>query len=244
MPRDANRQYFWRVYTSADDYYYIDAFDVCKANWMRYVNPAYSSESQNLVACQSGQAIYFYAFRDIAPKEELLVWYCREFAERLNYPLTAQAMQQRIRESERANRREYAANTPRIHRVISYKHFVAQTLHYTQHSYIREEKVANRFLLRTTRGDRSENLKRFFSTLLFHRPTAETGPGPGPGIFDRFSLCFFSPLLLSASPRFFSPSLSHYSYSMRTANNCIFSLYLGHGAILTLNNALISKWFT
>lgn len=64
---------------------------------MRYVNPAYSSESQNLIACQYKMNIYFYTIKPILPNQELLVWYCREFAERLNYPLTGEQMLQRIR---------------------------------------------------------------------------------------------------------------------------------------------------
>lgn len=65
---------------------------------MRYVNPAYSSESQNLIACQYKMNIYFYTIKPILPNQELLVWYCREFAERLNYPLTGEQMLQRIRQ--------------------------------------------------------------------------------------------------------------------------------------------------
>lgn len=42
--------------------------------------------------------IYFYTIRPILPNQELLVWYCREFAQRLNYPLTGELMLQRIRE--------------------------------------------------------------------------------------------------------------------------------------------------
>lgn len=42
--------------------------------------------------------IYFYTIRDILPNQELLVWYCKEFAERLNYPLTGEQMLQRIRQ--------------------------------------------------------------------------------------------------------------------------------------------------
>lgn len=96
VPKDANRKYFWRVYTGKNEYHYIDGFDVSKANWMRYVNPAYSSESQNLVACQVRQQIYFYTIKPVLPNQELLVWYCKEFAERLNYPLTGELMLQRI----------------------------------------------------------------------------------------------------------------------------------------------------
>lgn len=41
-----------QVYKDNQLFYYIDGYDVQKSNWMRYVNPAYSSESQNLVAYQ------------------------------------------------------------------------------------------------------------------------------------------------------------------------------------------------
>ncbi|XP_015518943.1 PR domain zinc finger protein 1 [Neodiprion lecontei] len=98
VPADANRKYFWRVYKNNELFYYIDGYDVQKSNWMRYVNPAYSSESQNLIACQYKTNIYFYTIKPILPNQELLVWYCREFAERLNYPLTGELMLQRIRQ--------------------------------------------------------------------------------------------------------------------------------------------------
>ncbi|KYM78410.1 PR domain zinc finger protein 1 [Atta colombica] len=86
------------VYKNNELFYYIDGYDVQKSNWMRYVNPAYSSESQNLIACQYKMNIYFYTIKPILPHQELLVWYCREFAERLNYPLTGELMLQRIRQ--------------------------------------------------------------------------------------------------------------------------------------------------
>lgn len=57
---------------------------------MRYVNPACAVEEQNLVACQSGSEIYFYTIKPLYPGQELLVWYCHEFAQRCNYPPLAQ----------------------------------------------------------------------------------------------------------------------------------------------------------
>ncbi len=41
--------------------------------------------------------IYFFTIRTIPKDEELLVWYCKEFAERLNYPLTGELMLQQMR---------------------------------------------------------------------------------------------------------------------------------------------------
>ncbi|KAF8781957.1 PR domain zinc finger protein 1-like [Argiope bruennichi] len=98
VPPEANRKFFWRVYCSEEDFYYIDCLDVKKSNWMRYVNPAYSTKGQTLVACQIKRQIYFYTCRPVLPDEELTVWYCKEFAQRLGYPLTGELMLKRIRQ--------------------------------------------------------------------------------------------------------------------------------------------------
>ncbi|KAG8192831.1 hypothetical protein JTE90_014611 [Oedothorax gibbosus] len=95
---EANRKFFWRVYSSETDFYYIDCLDVRKSNWMRYVNPAYSRADQTLVACQIKRDIYFYTCRPVLPNEELTVWYCKEFAMRLGYPLTGELMLTKIRQ--------------------------------------------------------------------------------------------------------------------------------------------------
>ena len=53
----------------------------------------------NLDFCFSLQSnIYFYTIKAILPNQELLVWYCKEFATRLNYPLTGEQMLLKIRE--------------------------------------------------------------------------------------------------------------------------------------------------
>uniref|UniRef100_A0A1A8CKW0 PR domain zinc finger protein 1 n=1 Tax=Nothobranchius kadleci TaxID=1051664 RepID=A0A1A8CKW0_NOTKA len=83
VPKEANRKYFWRIYSGGQLQHFIDGYDVHKSNWMRYVNPARSLAEQNLVACQNGRDVYFYTIRPIEPKQELLVWYSREFAQRL-----------------------------------------------------------------------------------------------------------------------------------------------------------------
>jgi len=114
VPKEANRKYFWRVYSGSDSYFYIDGFDVSKANWMRYVNPAYSSESQNLVACQVKQHIYFYTIKPVMPNQELLVWYCKEFAERLNYPLTGEQMLERIKQQLLPDGKDYYIGNTRL----------------------------------------------------------------------------------------------------------------------------------
>ncbi|XP_039603784.1 PR domain zinc finger protein 1a isoform X1 [Polypterus senegalus] len=86
VPKNANRKYFWRIYSDGELHHFIDGFDEEKSNWMRYVNPAHSAQEQNLAACQNGMNIYFYTVKAIPANQELLVWYCAEFAKRLHYP--------------------------------------------------------------------------------------------------------------------------------------------------------------
>ncbi|XP_075961861.1 PR domain zinc finger protein 1 isoform X1 [Anarhichas minor] len=83
VPKQANRKYFWRIYSSGQLQNFIDGHDVHRSNWMRYVNPARSLAEQNLVACQNGRDIYFYTIRPVEPNQEVLVWYSQEFAQRL-----------------------------------------------------------------------------------------------------------------------------------------------------------------
>ncbi|XP_074644318.1 PR domain zinc finger protein 1-like [Tubulanus polymorphus] len=97
VPSSANKKYFWRVYKDNELYFYIDGFDVTKSNWMRFVNPAHNQDEQNLIACQVDYDIYFYTIKPIHPNSELLVWYCKEFAERLNYPTTGEQMIKEIK---------------------------------------------------------------------------------------------------------------------------------------------------
>ncbi|KAG1670043.1 PR domain zinc finger protein 1 [Nymphon striatum] len=100
VPKDTNRKYFWRIYNIEQNAlcFYIDGYDVKQANWMRNVNPAYSSGSQNLIACQVKMQIYFYTIKPVLPNEELLVWYSKEFAERLNFPPTGELMLEKIKQ--------------------------------------------------------------------------------------------------------------------------------------------------
>uniref|UniRef100_H3BCG1 PR domain zinc finger protein 1 n=1 Tax=Latimeria chalumnae TaxID=7897 RepID=H3BCG1_LATCH len=85
VPKNTNRKYFWRIHAAGRLHRFIDAYDTQKSNWMRYVNPAHSLQEQNLVACQNGMDIYFYTVKPIPSSTELLVWYSREFLERLSY---------------------------------------------------------------------------------------------------------------------------------------------------------------
>ena len=73
-----------QVFSEGRLHHILDGLDEDRSNWMRYVNPACRPEEQNLAACQTGMAIYFYTVQPVCPGQELLVWYCPEFAQRLN----------------------------------------------------------------------------------------------------------------------------------------------------------------
>uniref|UniRef100_A0A0N5B192 PR domain zinc finger protein 1 n=1 Tax=Syphacia muris TaxID=451379 RepID=A0A0N5B192_9BILA len=55
-----------------------------KSNWMKFVKPAKSKHTQNLVACQVDNEIYLYSVKAIKPNTELLFWYSRDYAQRIN----------------------------------------------------------------------------------------------------------------------------------------------------------------
>ncbi|MBN3319325.1 PRDM1 protein, partial [Atractosteus spatula] len=99
VPKNANRKYFWRIYCNGEFHHFVDGFNEEKSNWMRYVNPAHSQQEQNLAACQNGMNIYFYTVKPIPANQELLVWYCPEFAERLHYPPSGDLMMLKLKQS-------------------------------------------------------------------------------------------------------------------------------------------------
>ncbi|KAG7461021.1 hypothetical protein MATL_G00205200 [Megalops atlanticus] len=100
VPKDASRKYFWRVYSEGEFHHFLDGLNEDKSNWMRYVNPARSTRDQNLAACQNGMSIFFYTLRPIPPEQELLVWYCSEFAQRLRYSSCGGVTMHRLEQSQ------------------------------------------------------------------------------------------------------------------------------------------------
>jgi len=121
VPPSVDRKYFWRVYdkTTNDVSFFVDGKDVRKANWMRYVLPAYKNAAQNLVAYQDGEEIFFLTIKPIKKEEELTVWYCKEFARRLGYPATGEQMMERVRQKEQQQMELEAAKRAAIEQLQS-----------------------------------------------------------------------------------------------------------------------------
>lgn len=89
---------------------------------MRYVASAYNMTVMNLVACQHQEHIYFYTIRDIMPNEELMVWYCRDFAKRMGYDIDPERATYSICKEETLKKAAYSMPKTKISPEIAYNH--------------------------------------------------------------------------------------------------------------------------
>ncbi|XP_070583142.1 LOW QUALITY PROTEIN: E3 SUMO-protein ligase ZBED1-like [Erythrolamprus reginae] len=83
--RDCTR-YSWAVQNNGS-YFFIDASDDSKSNWMRYVACASTEEEQNLTVFQYRGYIYYRVCQIIPADTELLVWIGEEYARTLGLRL-------------------------------------------------------------------------------------------------------------------------------------------------------------
>lgn len=88
---------------------------------MRYVGSAYNLRVMNLVACQHLDNIYFYTTRDIMPNEELMVWYCRDFAKRLGYDVDPERATYSICKEE-ALKKNFGISTSPVASDVAFNH--------------------------------------------------------------------------------------------------------------------------
>jgi len=96
--------------------FFVDGKDVSRANWMRYVLPAYRQSLQNLVAYQDGDQIFFLTTKAIPADEEMTVWYCKEFARRMGYPTSGEVMMERVRQKQQPEKELEAARVAALER--------------------------------------------------------------------------------------------------------------------------------
>jgi SET domain-containing protein len=79
-----NPYYSWSIFEyntikgnpiSGKELYLLDATNISKSNWTRYVNCGLKKNKNNLDSKQEFDQIYYYAIRDINPGEELFIDY-------------------------------------------------------------------------------------------------------------------------------------------------------------------------
>ncbi|XP_019622237.1 PREDICTED: histone-lysine N-methyltransferase PRDM9-like [Branchiostoma belcheri] len=93
--------YAWQISKNDKVKYYIDATDVTKSSWMRYVNCARNEEEQNMVAFQYYRNIYYRTYKPVPPGTELLVWYGNEYAKELGISEKAQGKVEEARNQQK-----------------------------------------------------------------------------------------------------------------------------------------------
>ncbi|KAL0270632.1 UNVERIFIED_CONTAM: hypothetical protein PYX00_007979 [Menopon gallinae] len=73
IPDDFNMKFIWEVNIS-DSVTYLSTKDVETSNWLRFLRPASSRESANLISSVKDNQLYFITLRDVNDGEELVYW--------------------------------------------------------------------------------------------------------------------------------------------------------------------------
>ncbi|KAM8973139.1 PR domain zinc finger protein 4 isoform 2-T2 [Pelodytes ibericus] len=83
---DKSATHIWKMYHAGVMEFCIVASDENECNWMMFVRKARNPQEQNVVAYPHDGKIYFCTMQDIAPQEELLYYYSRDYARLLGLP--------------------------------------------------------------------------------------------------------------------------------------------------------------
>nr|XP_033806592.1 PR domain zinc finger protein 4 isoform X2 [Geotrypetes seraphini] len=83
---DKTACHIWKMYHDGILQFCITTSDESTCNWMMFVRKARSVAEQNLVAYPHNGKIFFCTSRNIAPEEELLFYYSRDYARQLAVP--------------------------------------------------------------------------------------------------------------------------------------------------------------
>lgn len=75
--------YAWSVHRGGEDSYFIDARNIATSSSLRWINCARNLNEQNVFVYECRGKIYYMTGRDIAPSQELLVYYGDDYAKML-----------------------------------------------------------------------------------------------------------------------------------------------------------------
>ena len=95
----ADKSNCWKVFED-DNEFIVDLRDDTKANWIKYVKPAYKSSAQNLVAYQEGKEVFFLTIKPVNVDEEITFWFCKEYSERLKCPVNGDLMMEHMKQQQ------------------------------------------------------------------------------------------------------------------------------------------------
>jgi len=129
----------WKVFEENSEFI-VDLSDDSKANWMKYVKPAYKSSAQNLVAYQEGKDVFFLTIKPIKVDEEITFWFCKDYSERLKCPITGDLMMEHMKQQQQQ---------------LEWQHHLMQQQRQQQQQQVWQQQQWQHLQDQTARGSRS-----------------------------------------------------------------------------------------
>ncbi|XP_069815744.1 PR domain zinc finger protein 14 [Dendropsophus ebraccatus] len=121
----------WEIFEEGRLSHFIDGKGAC-GNWMALVNCARFPEEQNLIAVQCEGDIYYETCKEIAPRQELLVWYGDCYLQFLGIPVSLKGMDEGKAPFQQIEESGEGYKCERCGKVFAYKYYRDKHLKYTR----------------------------------------------------------------------------------------------------------------
>ncbi|XP_040289804.1 PR domain zinc finger protein 14 [Bufo bufo] len=121
----------WEIFEEGRLSHFIDGKGAC-GNWMALVNCARFPEEQNLIAVQCEGDIYYETCKEIAPRQELLVWYGDCYLQFLGIPVSLKGMDEGKHPFQQTEDSGEGFKCERCGKVFAYKYYRDKHLKYTR----------------------------------------------------------------------------------------------------------------
>ncbi|XP_075684388.1 PR domain zinc finger protein 14 [Rhinoderma darwinii] len=121
----------WEIFEDGRLSHFIDGKGAC-GNWMTLVNCARFPEEQNLIAVQCEGNIYYETCKEIAPRQELLVWYGDCYLQFLGIPVSLKGMDDGKPSFQETEESGEGYKCERCGKVFAYKYYRDKHLKYTR----------------------------------------------------------------------------------------------------------------
>ncbi|KAG8570678.1 hypothetical protein GDO81_011373 [Engystomops pustulosus] len=121
----------WEIFEDGRLSHFIDGKGTC-GNWMALVNCARFPEEQNLIAVQCEGDIYYETCKEIAPRQELLVWYGDCYLQFLGIPVSLKGMDEGKPAFQQMEESGEGYKCERCGKVFAYKYYRDKHLKYTR----------------------------------------------------------------------------------------------------------------
>ncbi|XP_078071626.1 PR domain zinc finger protein 14 [Mustelus asterias] len=125
-----DNSFMWEIFEDGRLSHFIDGKGAA-SNWMALVNCARSPQEQNLTAVQSEGKIFYETCKDVAERQELLVWYGDCYLQFMGIPVTLKEMPESPF-TEQPEESGEGFKCERCGKVFAYKYYRDKHLKYTR----------------------------------------------------------------------------------------------------------------